>query len=670
MRALCIDFETCSAADVREVGAWAYSRHPSTRVHCMAYAFTDAPDAVQVWQPCQPVPFVLATHLRSGAPVVAHNSGFERSVIANTLAGVLPNPPLEAWHDTAALAAAVNLPISLEGLASVFSGTPQKDMEGNAIMRQYSHVETWPDGSYQYPNIPEADFRRICEYCALDVRATAALFARLPPLTPTERLLWLLDQAVNLRGVAIDFRRAESMERLAAVRAAALNAEIEAATAGAVASTTAVAAIRDWLVSEGVTLPKALRTRKDGSKTMSVTANAETLRRLVADAKTSERVRAVLSLRLEAGKLTSLAKLRRLPALVDPADARLRYALHYCGSVTGRWSSRGLQLHNLPRDRLGANRPIFEALLEEENAEVMDLLAPAEGMLSVLSQLLRSVVVARDGCELLAGDFSAIEARVLAWLAGQRDVLDLFGSGQDVYVYDAAQIGSDDRQLGKVARLGLGYGMGAVKFAVTALGYGIVLPLREARRVQLAWRRANPAIVDFWHALEDGFRSAMAHRGQTFTVGRVALRCGRSCLRIVLPSGRAIHYWRPHTRRVTKRIDTVDDAGNKVVREFEVEALRFFAADGKVMAPDETYAGKLAEHVTQAVARDLLGEALLRLESAGYPVVMHVHDAAAVEIAAGTGDVDEFCRTMARPPAWADGLPLRVEGYRAARFQK
>ena len=289
-----------------------------------------------------------------------------------------------------------------------------------------------------------------------------------------------------------------------------------------------------------------------------------------------------------------------------------------------------------------------------------------------LSMSLRGIIAAPPGREIIGADFSAIEARVLAWLAGQQDVLDVFASGQDVYVYAAKKINSTDRQLGKVATLGLGYGMGPIKFADTARSYGITLPLKEARRVTLQWRKANPAITELWSLLEDACKRSIDNPGVVTPVGAfLKVAATKDCLMVQLPSGRAIRYWRPSVKTVTKKIQTVDEDGEIVEMERESLEVRFFtpAKDAVSMQMEVTYGGKLVENITQAVACDLLGHAMDLLEAAGYPVVVHVHDSIACEAPVGFGSVEEFCSIMSTVPSWAPGLPLAASGYRDTRFR-
>lgn len=293
--------------------------------------------------------------------------------------------------------------------------------------------------------------------------------------------------------------------------------------------------------------------------------------------------------------------------------------------------------------------------------------------LEAVSNWLRSIIVAAPGHELIAADFNAIEARVLAWLAGESAVLGaLADPARDVYVEAARTVGSQDRWLGKLCALALGYSMGAIKFATTAASQGIVLPLKEARRITFAWREANQNIVSLWSKLEDACRAAIASRGVVIPVGEfLRVAANKECLQIRLPSGRVIRYWRPSVRTVTKKIQTVDEDGEIVEVERETEEIRFWTSGANAvdMMPESTYGGKLVENVTQGISRDLLGEALLRLESAGYPVVVHVHDSIVSEVTMGSGSVEQFCSIMETRPSWAADLPLKCEGYRGVRFK-
>lgn len=642
-----IDVETRSAVSVKDTGAPAYAAHPTTRILCAVLILDDR---VARWTPGPPVPPWAVAHVRAGRPVCAHNAGFESAVLPRCMPG-LPEVAADQWVDTAALAALMNLPSSLEGLGAALGLTVKKDMEGNALMRRLSNANN--------PEPTGAELARLTDYCETDVRVMLDVLARLPAPPLVELAAMAEDRRINARGVCVDVGLADGLQRVADAREGQLVFELFDIT-GDLHRLHVAADLLEWVQSRGVTVPKT-RT-KDGWK---LSFNREVVTRLMNDPESPPDVRAALACRQEGGRLTSLAKLARVePMLVD---GRLRGSLRYCAAHTGRWGSSGLQLHNLPKVKKEFGK-VLPAVRQAARDGAVDKIATAwPNVLEACSQLLRSMIVAAPGHEFIGCDFSAIEARVLAWVACQHDVLDVFQSGRDIYVEDAAKIGSQDRQLGKVQRLALGYGMGVVKFVEAAATYGIALTLKRAREVQQGWREANPAIVGFWRDLEDGFRTAMA--GTTVSLGTVKIIGSKQCVRIVLPSGRALHYWRPHTAVVRREFEVVDADGNVTKKSREVEEIRFFGTDRKTMVCESTYGGKLTENVVQAIARDILSESILRLRNTMYSVVLHVHDSVVSEVPAGAGDVAEFSTLVAQVPAWAPGLPLACEGYRNTYFK-
>lgn len=691
-----LDFETASAVTPQAVGSWAYSCHPSTVVYLGCYTYAETRDdrfAVRGWHPAEPLPREVEEFLQAGGRVLAHNAGFEQAIIANILEPVFGWPTIETdqWCDSAAVGCAYNLPRTLEGLGKALGCDVQKDKEGRALMLRMAVAEELPPGPdgrrrWHYPLATTANLRRLGEYCAIDIRAMMDAWFRLAPLSIMENRVWRLDQQINRRGVLLDQEFAAKLRRLAKRRSAKLADATFAATCGELANSTSSPALKAWLKENGVELPMMTRKRKDGTFTKTETAGRNAVDGILKDPTTGELVRSVLENRLEANKATSLSKLNRIDSMVG-ADGRLRSALTFCGASTGRWSSSGLQLHNLPKDKLSPEASkLARYFVERECLEGIELVENRP--LEVLSQMLRSVLVAAPGYDFIAADFSGIEARVCAWLAGQHDKLQFlheydagmaaYRAGEratkpmDLYEYAAEGIGSDQRQLGKVAELALQFGMGDIKFAATAAGYGVRLALLESRRVKKAWRETNPCIVQLWATLEDAVRAAIEKPGTSFPVGEfLRVHTNKFCLFLTLPSGRALRYWRPQIVQKKKVVQFVDDEGAIVSKELESATIQFRAVskDKRGMEPEDTYGGKLVENVTQAVARELLAEALLRLDAAGYPFVVHVHDSAAAEVPAGTGDVAEFCRIMSTLPRWAAGLPVATDGYRDSRFR-
>lgn len=673
-----IDLETASAADLKSCGAWAYSLHPSTRVYCAVFGRLRPDGTVETrsWEPGQPVPRIAASDT-----MLAHNCAFEKAIWQNVLTPRYGWPVMPAaWEDTQAHAAAANLPVTLEGLGKALGAPVQKDTEGHALMKQMCWLDpVMRDGvlHYENPNDTPANRARLLAYCETDVVSMLAIWLRVPRMIVREKRVWELDQRINTRGLYLDREFVKRMQAMVQIRKRQLVGEAIDVSDGGLQNATNSSALKNWLKSKDITLPIVKRLGVGGA-TESESIGRNVVVELAAAVETDPAVKLVLENRLEASKATSLAKLNKVEQLVDPRDGRLRNSLQFCAAHTGRWSSRGLQIHNLARGKKGSTdeekarlKLAFAAALR---GDLDGLLASGCRPLEVLSWSLRSMIAAAPGCEILGADFSAIEARVLAWLAGQQDVLDILADpARDIYVEDAKGAGSSNRQLGKVLRLGLGYGMGPIKFASTARldPYRVTLSLKEARRLVLGWRKLNPAIVQLWRDVEDGCRNAMQAPGTVFPMGSFLKAAATdTCLLVQLPSGRAIRYWRPSVRSVVKKVETVDEDGEIITIERESSEIRFYTSSPNAvdMDAESTYGGKLVENVTQAVARDLLADALIRLDPT-YPVVVHVHDSIASEVPEGTGSVEEFCSIMAQVPTWAPGLPLRAEGYRDRRFR-
>jgi DNA polymerase len=342
------------------------------------------------------------------------------------------------------------------------------------------------------------------------------------------------------------------------------------------------------------------------------------------------------------------------------SDGRIRFLVQYYGAGrTGRWAGRGAQIQNYPRPTV---KQIGVAIKHVKDGAGADTLSFMFGpTLEVVSTALRGCFIASPGKKLVVCDFSQIEARVVCWLAGQQDILDVFASGQDVYVFTAARIGSKDRQLGKVAVLGLGYGMGADKFVEAALVYGIVLTPYKAQEVVYAWRGANGFIVRFWHNCDRAARRVISSPGVKVNAGRVQFSMGQGdlagCMLIRLPSGRQLVYRNARLVVHDGRESITYDGVNQYTRKWE--AVR-------------TYGGKLVENITQAVARDLMADAPSPASEKQLKELHILHDEAVGEApeADAKAKFDAMRAIMANPPAWADGLPLGGEGFIADRYGK
>lgn len=682
-----IDFETRSTVDLKAAGLDNYAKHPTTDVWCMAWAIGDGP--IEMWTPAtapdaEGTGDFLHDYVREGGAVVAHNAQFELAIWNHIMVPRYGWPLLkpEQTRCTMAMAYAMALPGSLEKAAAAVGIKEQKDMALHRLMLQMCRPRS--DNPLTWWDEPDK-LQRLYEYCKQDVRVERELAKRILALSESEQKLWAIDHRVNTRGVMVD--------RVAAARAIAiveaeqerLNQEMHRAT-GLSINTTEVARIAKWVKSRGVPM--------DGLAKADV-LDALSLENLPDD------VRRALLLRQEAGK-SSTAKLQ---AMIDAAsdDGRLRYMLQYHGAGTGRWAGRKVQLHNMPRQpewfTPGVAEDVIRALGTRDGAAYIS--AVYDTPLNVISYLLRPLLCAAPGHDLMAADFANIEGRGLAWLAGEEWKLDAFrayddGTGPDLYkvaygrAYGIApgDVTKDQRQVGKVMELALGYQGGVGAFQKMAKGYNVKISDTVAEQVKTLWRDAHPNIQQYWYALDAAAKRAVLSDGSVTEAGArpAKFRKKGSFLWCKLPSGRLLCY--PYARiddAVTFRTDkgvikkmsrrAVDrdgtPAGAEILRE-DGDVLFYMNVDGTSgkWVETDTYGGKLSENITQAICRDLLAAAIIRCEAGGFPVVLHVHDEVVAEVKQDGGDLKYFEQLCAVTPAWAEGLPVAAAGWRGKRYRK
>lgn len=663
---LFLDFESKSRCDLKKAGAYRYAEDPSTRIICMAYAVDDGPvllltpdSSTDEWNEF----FKLAN---KADHLLAHNCGFERSIWANCLPA--PLPPLDKWRDSAAQAAACCLPRSLGEACEAIGAEHKKDVSARSLMLKLSK----PNKKGEFVGTPD-EFARLYEYCKQDVIAERALAKALPPLSAGEQALWALDQAINDRGIPMDARFLRGvLGVLGAIDKDRLE-QIRVRTSGIVDSPRQVAILGGWLRSQGCRLKNLM---------------AGTVRDYLASGKATPEVAAVLKLRQELSK-SSTAKYSAALACLGKGD-RIRGSLLFYGANTGRWAGRLLQPHNLPRCKLSA-----EAL----DDKVFDLFAGTDTEpMTTASMALRSAISSPLG--LTWGDLDQIEARTLPWLAGDLAPLDAFRKGEDVYIAAAADIyakpkesidkESDERQIGKVATLALGYGGGIGAFATMAIGtYHLDLsrmvpavmaratpaqlekgkkavarylkmaeePIPEDQAlacdlVKQFWRRSRPETVKFWYALADMAEAAVNNPLKKFRIGSISMGMYQNWLTITLPSGRRLYYFQPR----------IDDKGNFSCMRNQAPGKK--TAGGWMRV--DLHGGIFAENVTQAVSRDVLCESMLAMEREGIPVVLTVHD----EIVAEGNHVEAMKRIMGTQIAWAPGLPIAAKIGQGRRYGK
>lgn len=648
--------------DLKRAGVHVYAEDPTTDIWCAAYAFGD--EDVQLWVPGEPCPPRIIAHILAGGIIVAHNAQFERLLLQHVAAPRYgwPVPKLEQWRCTAAMAAAMALPRHLDALAKALGVSELKDDEGHRLMLRMARPrKVNPDGTLVWWNVPEK-LERLYAYCKQDVRTERAIEKALQPLTPRELTIYQLDQRINDRGVGVDLElvmRAQGVVNEGVRRA---NAELAELTNGEVTAITNHKRLLAWLNEADV-------------ETASVSKAA--IAALREQPNLPDDVQQVLQLRSEAGR-SSVAKLK---ATVQATckDGRARGLLLYNAASTGRWAGRLIQPQNFPRGEVNNVESFIPAVLAGEYDEI----AAQEPPILVVLSMLRSMLTAAPGKQLIAGDFASIEARVLNWLAGQDDVVGYFrdfdagDKSKNPYKIMAVRMGrgaspadiakpSEDYQAGKAAELGCGYGMGWSKFVSAAWSvYQVRVTDAQAKQAVTAYRDSHPKVRQLWYDVENACIAAVRKPGELQVFGgRKNLKAivRGSYLYIILPSGRPLYYAAPSVENVM----TPWGEQKPALHFYGVNA--FSKQWGKMSA----YGGLLVENIVQAVSRDLLASAMLRCEERGYLPVLSVHDEIVSEVPTtyGTWNEDDFRRLMELTPKWAEGLPIAVETWAGQRYRK
>lgn len=637
MKTLNIDIETKSGNEIK-YGVRKYVDSFDFEILLFAYSIDGG--EVEVVDFTKGVDVPLEVNLALTDPSVtkiAFNASFERTCISRAMGR--PLPP-EQWRDTMIWGMELGLPASLEQMAKYLKVPQQKDTEGKRLIRKYCIPKK--DGSF-CEEYDSEDWELFKSYVAQDVRTEMSIAEELAPypIADSEWELWALDQNINDRGVGIDMDLVRAALLLDEETSAAAKEQLKTLTG--LDNPNSVMQLKKWLGEQG------LQVQSLGKEQVS---------EILSDAETPNLVREALILR----QATSNSSIKKYDMLNNATcqDARIHGILQFYGATrTGRWAGRLLQVQNLPRGSLKPHElATARDFVKANDMEALDMIWG--DVPEVLKSLIRSALIPSDGHEFIVSDFSAIEARVIAWLAGETWVLDTFREGHDIYKATANQmfhLGGVDkvdkamRQRGKVATLALGYqgGPGALQ-AMGALKMGIKED--ELQGLVNAWRKANPKIVKFWRrveaaakrALEFGTKVSLRGTGISFYVRDHFLMIG-------LPNGRSIAYANA----------TLEDG-----------RIRY---EGKSMTSStfqklDTYGGKLVENIVQATARDVLGESMIRLEKLGYKIVAHVHDEVIIDVPKGITNIDEINEQMAINPEWTEGLPLAAAGFRSDFYMK
>ena len=643
-RILAADIESFSDVDLVKCGVYAYADSPAFEILLFAYSFDGGETQIIDLAQGEKLPAEVEEAIFDvSVTKTAYNANFERTCLSKHFGRYIPP---ESWHCSAVQAAMLALPRSLEDVGRVLGLDEQKMKEGKELIR-YFCVPCKPTKANggRIRNLPRhapEKWELFKTYCKRDVDVEKSIRRKLHnfPIPESEMELYRLDQRINDRGVLVDMglvRNAVSCEHL----------HKEVVTKRAYELTglenpNSVAQLKGWLGDMGME-----------AESLSKKAVAEMI------AETDGEVEELLRLRLLMAK-TSVKKYEAMERSVC-SDGRVHGMLMFCGANrTARWSGKIVQIQNLPKNYL-PDLELARDLVKQGRFEDIELLYDSTP--NVLSELIRTAFIPKPGCRFVVADFSAIEARVLAWLSGEQWRLDVFTSHGKIYEASASSMfhvpmeeitkTSPLRQKGKLAELGLGFG-GAAGALISMGALDMGLTEEELPPLVAAWRKANPHITQFWWDVDAAAIKAVREKQKT-KVGKIIFEYKSGILFITLPSGRKLSYVKPRM----------------AVNKFGRDGLTYEGiSENKKWSRIETYGPKLVENIVQGTARDLLAEAMLRVEEKGYPIVMHCHDEIIAEMPEGTGSVDEMCEIMAVQPAWAEGLPLRADGYQCSFYQK
>lgn len=645
IRAISCDLETFSPVNLAKSGVYKYAEHPDFDILLLAYSIDDQPVQVIDLAQGETIPtHILAALTDHTITKYAYNANFERVCLTHYLRKrnhLHPDAYLDphGWHCTMVWASALGLPRSLKDVGAALGLEQQKMKEGQALIRLFCT----PDraGEWALPADHPEKWETFVEYCRRDVEVETQIRHRLERF-PLPDWLWrqyVDDQTINDRGIRVDTSLAQAAITIDTTHRDDCMTEAQRITG--LDNPNSPTQLLGWLNEHGCDIESMAKARV-----------TDALATATGDVKRALELRQELS-RSSVKKYEAMLK-------AECADGRAHGLLQFYGAGrTGRWAGRLIQVQNLPRNYL-EDLDTARALVKAGDGKTVEMLY--DSLPDTLSQLIRTAFIPTPGTRFIVADYSAIEARVLAWLAGQDDTLQAFRDGKDLYCATATAMfgvpvdkhgpNAELRQKGKIAVLACGYqgGVGAIR---TMGGGRMGMTDTEMKNTVDAWRNANTNIVTYWWDIDTAAKNTIK-AGQPQQVRNITLRMDAGILFIILPSGRKLAY--PGAGIGTNR--------------FGGESITFYGPGlGGKFAQQETYGGKLVENITQAVARDLLAHAIGLIENAGHHIVMHIHDEVVIEAPPAT-TITEICDLMARNPTWAPDIPLTADGYECTSYRK
>lgn len=629
-----LDFETWSVLDVRNVGAWKYSEHPSTYVLCLSYTLSDSGD-VFLWHPNQVMygdkykqPELLAQAILKGEKVCAWNANFERAIFENVcqkMGWVVPK--LSQYVDAMAIAAYYAYPLKLERAA--------KALKVKNLKRSGSALSLITKNPMRDAKV----YQELYEYCIGDTKAERDILNALPAksLPPKEQKIWEIDSVINRRGARVDIKMVKGAISISSVISKQLTEEIADLTHGWVTTLSQRDRILRYINALGYPLKGLTK---------------EQVQEALNDDQLPELARRILEARFTLGQ-SSVTKYAKMD-MCACEDGTLKGMTQYHVATTGRWGGRLVQLQNLKRPTIKNSRTYIPLI---RNADVNAIQIFGDPF-SILSSSIRHALIPRKGNRLIAADYTAIEARVLGWVSNDEFYLSAFRTGRDLYKVMAAAVyrmryedvgdESDERWLGKQLILGLGYQMGQDKLLRSVEKYVKLNKklIADLRLGHTTYRKSCRGIVRYWSNCEKAMRAAILTKRPN-KLGRVTFLADNNNAYIQLPSGRQLCYPEAEIRST---MTPWSDTPQPVISYMGEN-------DKKQWVRQTTYSGKIVENIVQAISRDILAEAILRLENNGFPVVFHIHDEPVTDVPVSRINDEEmklYKTCMTKKPSWAD----------------
>ena len=635
-----IDFETRSKANLPDVGLDIYANDPSTEVLCIA--FGNSQDTVKVKKPQNPSTnelWPLMQHISKGGKIQAWNAMFEYAIWNCVCVPKYgwPELKLDQVIDSMAIAAANNIPQSLDDAGSFMDSSHKKDPIGAKLIQKL--CKPHKDGFNEDPEL----MKQLFDYCAQDVRTEMSIVAGLRALSDDEYAVWNLTQRINLRGVPVDPKELQNAVKAVQTAQETIDQETIKLTG---CKPSERQKLLDWLNSKGA-----------GMENMT----SETVSKMLQRSNLHPDVKRALELRQE-GSQTAVAKYAKM--LEIQRDGRIRNTLVYHGASTGRWASRGgLNLQNIARPVL-SDSDIEAAIPKVFNEGV--------GSMQQLSSLVRSAIIAPDGQTFVDVDFSSIENRVGVYIASQKDKVEMFRKGLDEYKVFASEslyhvpyddVTKDMRQISKSAVLGCMFGQGSKGLVKYAEGMGVKLSGPDAENAVNNYRTSYAKVKAIWGICEAAAIDAVQNPGAPFKAGdKLVLKVAKDALWMKLPSGRLICWQKPAVEMLTtpwgaQKLGITVHTQNTYSRNWTRNAL---------------IGSSIFQSAVQGTARDFLAEAMLSLDKAGYSVINSIHDEVLllVEEQNGESAMEEVIKLMTTPPKWAPDFPLQAEGWYSKRYKK